>query len=770
MEGGQSATDGKNHLSEGPSEDLGSSGRFVRHVVKSGLLTSEQIGKCQETLAPEEQQDDEALARALVRAGLLTRWQTEKIWKGKTSGFIVGQYKILGQLGAGGMGKVYRAEHTFMGRQVALKILPPKQLENRQAAARFLREVRASARLKHPNIVTVHDAGQLGKIVYMSMELVEGQNLDEYVEEHGPMSPAVSAGIIAQAAGGLQYAHDAGLIHRDIKPQNLMLSTSGQVKILDLGVVRFSDADAGDVGSSPLFAGESMLTADGILCGTLPYIAPEQIRDPRSIDGRCDIYALGCSFYFLLTGQHAFQEKSSYRAMELKLTSTPTPVTKLRADIPDEIVAIVDKMMAKEPTDRFQTPTEIVQALTPYRQEYQAPQQRPLTNEDGMAWLKGTRAAAEDKEDQLAWLAQPEESGPTATPPIVMPTEFDVGRQQHRAGITAESTDQPGQTVVADPSPGPQRLWKGLWGTSAPVRWSLITLTVLLMAFVILIISAHRRPDRQLTKTVPANRHAAPSQARSPAAVLVTEQGPTELTNSLGMKFVRIEPGELIMGQTENRKAAMPDEMPAHRVIISRPYYLSIFEVTQIEYEAVTGEAPSQHEGHSHPVERVSFEDAQRFCRQLSALDLERGHRYRLPTEAEWEYAARAGTATRWCFSGRVIRWFAYGWAADNSWSQTHPVGEKSPNAWGLYDMYGNVGEWCCDWYADDYYRSAPLRDPTGPQAGSKRVVRGGSYCSSIPQCSSVARDAFDPAQGVPHIGFRIVCELVRPPVPVLPE
>ncbi|MGL4464785.1 MAG: serine/threonine-protein kinase, partial [Planctomycetia bacterium] len=276
-------------------------GRFARLAVASRLVTVEQILQVLAQLPSELRGSDEVLARALIRQDSMTRWQAEKIWAGRTNGFFVGQYKILGVLGEGGMGKVYRARHTFMNRQVALKILPPKKLKNSRAAARFLREVQAAAQMEHPNIVTVHDAGQQDNIVYMAMELVEGHNLAQHVAEHGPMDPATAADVVAQAAEGLNYAHKRGMVHRDIKPQNLMLNHSGQVKVLDLGVVRLKE-EAEPLASTAAAPTDAMLTDADTICGTVAYISPEQARDAHAVDIRSDIYSLGCSFYFLLTG------------------------------------------------------------------------------------------------------------------------------------------------------------------------------------------------------------------------------------------------------------------------------------------------------------------------------------------------------------------------------------------------------------------------------------------------------------------------------------
>ena len=224
------------------------------------------------------------------------------------------------------------------------------------------------------------------------------------------------------------------------------------------------------------------------------------------------------------------------------------------------------------------------------------------------------------------------------------------------------------------------------------------------------------------------------------------------LVNSIGMVLVPIPAGEFMMGHAESAGI----DQTKHLVRITKPFHLGAFEVTQEQYEKVMGKNPSDSKGPTNPVENVSWDDAVEFCRKLSELPEEKaaGHVYRLPTEAEWEYACRAGTTTKFSFGDDESRFGQHAWFDENSGEKTHPVGEKKPNAWGLYDMHGNVSEWCQDWHGD--YPSEPVTDPTGPTTGSLRVNRGGSWGSVAWSCQSGFREGYYPTNRYSSLGFRV--------------
>jgi formylglycine-generating enzyme required for sulfatase activity len=253
-----------------------------------------------------------------------------------------------------------------------------------------------------------------------------------------------------------------------------------------------------------------------------------------------------------------------------------------------------------------------------------------------------------------------------------------------------------------------------------------------------------------------------------PSLPLVPPAG-TIISTTVGMKLVLVPAGEFLMGSPDSDKAASADEKPPHRVRITRPFYLGMYEVTQGQYRAVTGENPSGFKGSDDlPVESISWNDAIAFCNTLSLREgltpyyhagagtVSGGEGYRLPTEAEWEYACRAGSTTRYSFGDNAARLGEYGWFDRNSGSQTQPVGQKGPNAFGLHDMHGNVWEWCWDPYDENYNGQSPGADPPGPSQAAFRVIRGGSWINNAPHVRSAFRHSGAPGYRDIDVGFRL--------------
>lgn len=266
-------------------------------------------------------------------------------------------YEFLGVLGRGGMGIVHKARHVQLDRVVAVKMVSGSDLTNPDVVRRFCREMRAAARLSHPNIVTVYDAGEAGGAPYFTMECLEGADLWAVVRRRGPLPVAEACEYVRQAALGLQHALDRGLIHRDVKPANLFVTTDGIVKVLDLGLARL-------IGPHPVPAATGETTWEGVLIGTPDFVAPEQLRDPTAADTRADLYSLGATFYYLLTGQPPFPDGSVAVKIARHLSDdAPRPVESLRPDCPPAVVAVVRKLLAKRREDRYQTPAELAAAL-----------------------------------------------------------------------------------------------------------------------------------------------------------------------------------------------------------------------------------------------------------------------------------------------------------------------------------------------------------------------------------------------------------------------
>ncbi len=279
------------------------------------------------------------------------------------------KYDVEEVLGAGGMGMVFRARHRLMNRTVALKVIHQRFVENPTAVERFRREVRAAAALSHPNVVTVHDADQAGDCHFLVMEYVQGVNLAEWVERHGPLPVPEACEYARQAAVGLQHACDHGLVHRDLKPHNLMRTPTGQVKILDFGLAgSVREALPADPASGAPPGGAATadtLTATNAVLGTPAYLAPEQAFNPRRVDIRADLYALGCTLYFLLAGRPPFPG-GDVIAVALYHAETPPPLAELARRVPAGVLNVLERLLAKDPARRYQTPAEVAQALAPF--------------------------------------------------------------------------------------------------------------------------------------------------------------------------------------------------------------------------------------------------------------------------------------------------------------------------------------------------------------------------------------------------------------------
>ncbi len=268
-------------------------------------------------------------------------------------------YEIKRELGRGGMGVVYLAHNRLMGRDEVLKVMSRQIIERPGVPERFLREIRAVARLRHPNIVTAYHAARLGESIVFAMEYVEGLDLSRMIKAKGPLPVAHACNFAYQAALGLQHAHEEGLVHRDIKPGNLMLARKGDkatIKILDFGLAKVTREQEVD----------GSLTSEGQALGTPDFIAPEQILDAQSADIRSDIYSLGATLYYLLTGRPPFQASSLYDMYQAHISRDPDPLNFIRPEVPAELAALVAKMMAKAPARRFQDPGEVANALTPF--------------------------------------------------------------------------------------------------------------------------------------------------------------------------------------------------------------------------------------------------------------------------------------------------------------------------------------------------------------------------------------------------------------------
>ncbi len=350
--------------------------RLGELLTRSGLLSGAEVSAALEELksmlSPGETLEAQKVADHLVKAGKLTPWQAEQILQGRYKGFFLKNYKLLSHLGAGGMSNVYLAEHLLLNRRVAIKVLPLGRVKDRAYLERFYQEARAAARVDHPNIVRAYDVENEGDIHFLVMEYVPGCDLATLVKREGPLDYLRAAEYIRQAALGLSAAHRAGLVHRDIKPGNLLVDERGIVKILDLGLALLKSGDS-DRASLTLESDDNVL-------GTADYIAPEQALNSHQVDARADIYSLGCSLYFLLTGHPPFDRGSVAHRLLAHIRQQPPSILNDRPDAPPRLVEICMRMMAKRPEDRPQTAEEVVALLEDFLREERISSSKPTVS------------------------------------------------------------------------------------------------------------------------------------------------------------------------------------------------------------------------------------------------------------------------------------------------------------------------------------------------------------------------------------------------------
>ncbi len=476
-------------------------------------------------------------------------------------------YEVLGELGRGGMGVVYLAWNKLMGRKEVLKVVSRDLMERQSVLDRFLREIRNAAQLHHPNVVTAYSAFRAGESIVFAMEYVEGHDLAQLVKRNGPLPVAHACNFIYQTALGLQYAHEQGMVHRDIKPSNLILARQGKrpvVKVLDFGLAKATREGPVDKG----------LTQEGQMLGTPDYIAPEQSLDAQKADIRADIYSLGCTLYYLLTGAAPFQGASLYEVLRAHHSMEAKPLNLARPEVPWELAAVVSKMMAKVPDRRYRTPSDVAQALKAF---FTAGEARPV----------GSRGHALP-------VGQPPAMRDTQRPAPAGATSVARAPLQPTARTTAESTqaeprwqdliviDEPELASAPLQDTAPLR-----GGARLPWVWPAVGVGALLVGLTIVGVGAvlNNRTKRTDAKRPESLGSATPS-------ALPRQPSSSWTSPSTGMVFARIEGGKFMMGSPDRDRDAEKDEKPAHEVRIS-PFYLGVKEVTQRDYIEVMRTNPS---------------------------------------------------------------------------------------------------------------------------------------------------------------------------------
>ena len=733
-----------------------------------------------------------------------------------------GRYRIQSCLGAGAMGAVYLAHDTKLDRSVAIKTPTFDASDDKDLIERFYREARSAANLRHAGICPVFDVGEIDGVHFISMAYIGGQPLSSLTHSQTPISPADAVECAVKIADALRHAHEEGVVHRDLKPANVMVDESGQPIVMDFGLARRVDTDD-----------QSRITQDGMIVGTPAYMSPEQVEGKQDKVGPpCDIYSLGVVLFELLTGTRPFQGNVTAVISQILTRDAPAPST-IRGDIDPDLDSICAKLLARQIESRYSSMGEVVSALSTYLQ--QNVRQRDISAET----IIGESTSSPADERSMRQTPLPKNSSRTslsrrliialalvsaAVPLIVLlavkvlygTLEIEVFDRD----VTVLIDDE--QVVLTDGK------WEGLKlarkhrlaiqlgnqtlkigeVTVIEVAGRDVTgrLSVKLDGFEIHSdeFKVLRGDETALTISfvpVPDIAPGTPHPAVAPFTTVEAHQFQNDWathenvdvawTNSIGIQFSLIPPGEFQMGSSQEEvdsllnaavdridREAFFGEMPCHRVKLTRPFYMGILEVTQDQFQTVTKRNPSQFSGRpDHPVETVSWWDAIEFCNRLSQLESLKpcykikdgvvamdptGTGYRLPTEAEWEFAARAGTDDRFTSGDSETHLSEYGWYADNSDHSTHRVGEKRANAFGLHDVHGNVSEWCFDWYDPDFYALENHIDPIGPPAPelgilNRRILRGGAYYKSATDCRLATRGSKPPDDRPMGRGFRVV-------------
>lgn len=615
------------------------------------------------------------IAQELIASGTLTDFQAESLLGPQPLPLLLDDYLILDRIGSGGMGTVYRAVHQRMKREVALKVLSGGVEEGSSRRDWFQREIETAGKLHHPNIVTAFDAGEARGVSYLVTEYVPGQDLQRYIAERGPLPEAEVIDMIRDAALGLSHAHQAGVIHRDVKPSNLIRTPAGLVRVLDVGLARLAHHDTID---------------DAAIVGTPGFMAPEQASDPGSVDARVDVYGLGAALFFLLTGSPPFAGGSAEERLKAQASTKPPRVRMQRPDVSAKLESLVQRMMAARPSERVGSMAEVVDALDRLRTR----RTRRLLAFAGLGLCVAVGLAL------IAWPA-PAPSPHPVTTPVMQTLPFDAAAYQ------AEWARDLSLPLQIEPLPG---------------------------------LNARLIPPGRFLMGTPGDLmeqwYAAEPEAER--KVRIAAEAPREVTveSPFYMGVTEVTVGQF--------RAFVEASQPAYLTLAERSdgaaYRLDSDRRWSMVAGATWRDAGEQPVSADYPACNLSRDDCADYCRWLSRR-LEGRYECRLPTEAEWEYACRAGSDAAWSSGPDArelapIAWFADTVSADDA--RFRPAGHKAANGFGLFDLHGNLEEWCT---------------ATPPATGA--VLRGGNVRSPAFALRCGGREIVPPATS--RGGFRVV-------------
>jgi formylglycine-generating enzyme required for sulfatase activity len=657
-------------------------------------------------------------------------------------------YEIVKELGRGGMGVVYLARNKLVDRPEVLKVMSKALVGRPAAVERFLQEIRSAGQLIHGNVATTFSAHQLGDLLVLAMEYVEGDDLAKVVRQRGPLPVANACYCVHQAATALQRGFELGLVHRDIKPSNILLAKQGKrqvVKVIDFGLAKARSEVSTD----------RDLTGTNQMMGTPGYSAPEQLNDAKTADTRSDIYALGCTLYYLLAGAPPFKGNNALAIALAQEAGDVRPLREVRPEVPEGLARLVARMMAREPAERFGQPGEVVAALLPFVQ-----------------------GAKESSESSGAVAPVDTKPARPAVPPQAVPPAPPTGPERRPRPARANAGAKKGG---ARPDDAPVRLWPYAVMIGVPALAMLVLAGVVFKVYVKSAAGdalSRLQPDKPPAKAdLPAPPRPSEPDAVRPKPLDCTGpdgasaeavrraqdawakypgrhvEAKVEIADGVTMTFVLVPPGKFHMGSPPDETFRYGNET-LHEVTLTEPFDMGKYEVTQAQYEALTGNNPSGFKDPDRPVECVTWNEADAFGRQLTAK-LSDGHVYRLPTEAEWEYSCRGGRPSSQPYGigdGRSLGPTEANF--NNVFRETCKVGSYAPNALGLYDMHGNVWEWCADW--NEPYPLVAVTNPLRTTGGPFRVARGGCWNEPAKECRSALRQGSPEARRDGYMGFRL--------------